>query len=181
MTTAPSFVLLDRDGVLNVDRPHSVRDRTEFELIDGAAMAVQTINEKGYRVAVVTNQACVGRGDLAPDELNAIHRIMRRQIREAGGHVEDIYVCPHVDTDECECRKPNPGLLRQAQKDYGFELENTFFVGDDVRDMQAAQNAGARPAVVRTGKGDRWDPPPEVPVFDDLSDFAAQLDRVSAD
>lgn len=181
MTPPSPFVLLDRDGVLNVDRSHSVRDRSEFELISGATEAVRLINDKGYRVVVVTNQACVGRGDLATDELDAIHRILRREIREAGGQVEDIYVCPHVDADECECRKPNPGLLHQAQQDHGFELADTFFIGDDDRDMRAAQNAGARPAVVRTGKGDRWNPPADVPVFDDLADFAAQLDRASVE
>jgi len=169
------FILLDRDGVLNVDRAHSVRDRSEFELIDGAARAVKTMNEKGYRAVVVTNQACVGRGDLAPDELKAIHRILRQKVRDFGGHIDDIYVCPHVDADQCSCRKPSPGLLREAQQDYGFHLSSTFFVGDDDRDMQAALNAGARPAVVRTGKGDRWDPPAHVPVFDDLKHLADQL------
>jgi D-glycero-D-manno-heptose 1,7-bisphosphate phosphatase len=173
--SSSSFVLLDRDGVLNVDRSHSVRDRSEFELIDGAAEAVETMNEKGYRVVVVTNQACVGRGDLDPDELEVIHLMLRQEVREAGGDIEDIYVCPHVDADQCSCRKPNPGLLEEAQRDYGFDLASTFFVGDDERDMQAAHNAEARPAVVRTGKGSRWEPPEHVPVFDDLTHFAERL------
>ncbi len=175
ISSSPSFVLLDRDGVLNVDRSHSVRDRSEFELIDGAPQAVRTINDKGYHVIVVTNQACVGRGELATDELEVIHRILLQNVREAGGEIEDIYVCPHVDADECECRKPNPGLLYRAQEDYGFNLEKTFFVGDDDRDMQAAQNAGARPAIVRTGKGSRWQPPESVPTFEDIADFARTL------
>lgn len=174
MQPAP-FVLLDRDGVLNVDRSHSVRDRSEFELVDGAAEAVSTINDKGYRVIVVTNQACVGRGDLDPEELDAIHQILRRKVRDAGGHIDDVYVCPHVDADECRCRKPRPGLLEDAREDYEFDLSETFFVGDDDRDMQAAQDAGARPAVVRTGKGSRWEPPEDVPVFEDLTDFANSL------
>lgn len=173
--SSSSFVLLDRDGVLNVDRPHSVRNRSEFELIDGAADAVQTLNQKGYRVVVVTNQACVGRGELDPEELEAIHRILRREVREAGGELEDIYICPHVDADQCSCRKPQSGLLEKARRDYEFDLSSTFFVGDDIRDMQAAQNAGARPAVVRTGKGSRWEPPEHVPVFDDLTHFAQSL------
>ncbi|MCS4034091.1 D-glycero-D-manno-heptose 1,7-bisphosphate phosphatase [Salinibacter ruber] len=173
------FVLLDRDGVLNVDRSHSVRDRSEFKLIDGAPEAVNTINAKGYRVIVVTNQACVGRGDIDPEELDMIHHILQRKIHSAGGEIDDVYVCPHVDADECACRKPRPGLLLQAQRDYGFDLDRTFFVGDDDRDMRAAQNAGASPAVVRTGKGSRWHPPESVPVFDDLADFAERLDPVS--
>ena len=181
MTSSPSFVLLDRDGVLNVDRAHSVRERSEFELIEGAVEAVKTINDKGYRVLVLTNQACVGRGDLDPDELDVIHRILHQSVRDVGGEIEDIYVCPHVDADECSCRKPSPGLLHQAQQDYGFDFSETFFVGDDGRDMQAARNARAQPAVVRTGKGSEWDPPQTVPVFDSLLDFARWLTPVTSD
>ena len=182
MTESSShFVLLDRDGVLNVDRPHSVRDRSEFELIDGAAEGVRRMNEKGYQVIVVTNQACVGRGDLAPDELNAIHEILHQKVSDAGGEIAGIYVCPHVDADECRCRKPSPGLLKQAYQDHGFDLSETFFVGDDERDMKAAKRAGARPAVVRTGKGTQWEPPAQVPVFEDVMGFAKHLVSVSQD
>ncbi len=175
------FVLLDRDGVLNVDRAHSVRDQTEFEMIDGAAEGVSMINEKGYHVIVVTNQACVGRGDLTPDELDAIHEILQHKVSDAGGEILNIYVCPHVDADECRCRKPSPGLLEKARRDYDFVLSETFFVGDDDRDMKAAQQAGARPVVVRTGKGSQWEPPSNVPVFKDVVDFAKHLDPVSQD
>lgn len=177
--TFSTFVLLDRDGVINVDRSHSVRDRSEFALIDGVPHAIQTINAKGYGVIVITNQACVGRGDLASDELDVIHDIMKREVEAGGGTIKDLYVCPHVDADHCPCRKPKPGLLEKAQNDYGFRMHDTFFVGDDIRDMQAARAAGARPAVVRTGKGDTWTPPEEVPVFDNLTDFARSLPPAS--
>jgi len=177
--SSPSFVLLDRDGVLNVDRSHSVRDRSEFELIDGVPQAIETINEKGYRVIVITNQACVGRGDLDSDELDAIHDILKREVESEGGMIDDVYVCPHVDADECSCRKPQPGLLEEAQQDYGFRMQDTFLVGDDARDMQAARVAGARPVVVRTGKGSAWTPPEDVPVLDDLMAFAQFLKPAS--
>lgn len=177
--TYSSFVLLDRDGVLNVDRSHSVRHRSEFELIDGVPQAIETINAKGYSVIVITNQACVGRGDLDADELEVIHEIMQREVEAADGKIDDIYVCPHVDADNCSCRKPKPGLLEDAQHDHGFRMQDTFFVGDDIRDMQAARGADAQPAVVRTGKGMSWTPPEGVPVFDDLTDFAESLSPAS--
>lgn len=175
------FIFLDRDGVLNRDRSHSVRHRSEFELIDRVPAAIHRLNEKGYRLIVITNQACIGRGDLDIAELKAIHDQMKMAIEAGGGGVTDIYVCPHTDADGCTCRKPEPGLLIQASKDYGIDLRTTWFIGDDERDMQAAAAAGCRPGIVRTGKGSQWTPPDEVAVFDDLYDFASCIHSVVHD
>jgi D-glycero-D-manno-heptose 1,7-bisphosphate phosphatase len=173
------FVFLDRDGVINQDRASSVCHRSEFKLIDGVPDAVRCLNEKGYGVIVITNQACVGRGELDPDELKVIHSQMIASIRAGGGNIVDIYVCPHVDAADCMCRKPRPGLLEQAGEEHDIGLTSTWFVGDDERDMEAALAAGCRPAVVRTGKGSRWTPPEEVPVFQDLPDFARSIPHAS--
>ena len=169
------FIFLDRDGVINVDRASSVCHRSELELIDGVPNAIQMLNDKGYQVIVITNQACVGRGDLDPAELEKIHAKMARGINQSGGSIEDIYVCSHTDEDDCTCRKPKPGLLIQAENDYRIELDDTWFIGDDKRDMQAAIAAGCKPGVVRTGKGALWTPPNEVPVFEDLHYFASHV------
>jgi len=170
------FVLLDRDGVINKNRPGSVCSVDDFELLAGAADAIAALNRKGYRGLVITNQACVGRGDLSSTELDAIHRLMLEQVAEAGGEIEAIYVCPHRDEDECDCRKPKPGLIMQAHADYGFDLAATWMIGDSPRDAEAALAAGCRAALVRSGTRLRTTPRTGVTVFDNLSAFVRQLE-----
>lgn len=174
--SAHRYVLLDRDGVLNVDRPGSVRSLAELEMIPGAAVAVAEINRKGFGVLVVTNQACVARGELSIEELGSIHAEIERQVAESGGRIDGWYVCTHGDGDRCDCRKPAPGLIFRAQRDHGFASTDTWMIGDAMRDIQAAEAAGCRPGLVLTGKGRTF--PCQLPseaVFEDLSDFARSL------
>ena len=175
---ADRFVLLDRDGVINEDRPGSVRSESDFVFLPHAPEAIAELNHKGYRVLVVTNQACVGRGELTLDELERIHKSMLGDVRAAGGEIERIYVCPHTDEEECDCRKPRPGLLTRAQRDFGFEPSQTWMIGDAGRDVAAAIAAGVRPALVRAGKDPAYRAPNDVPVFDDLMDFARQISAI---
>lgn len=170
-----SYVLLDRDGVINVDRPGSVLHRREFELLPRVGEAIAQMNRKGYRVLVLTNQACIGRGELSWEELSQIHSLMQRLIVDAGGSVDAIYVCPHVDGDNCDCRKPRPGLVRQAQLQHDFRPVDTWMVGDAQSDIEAAITAGCRPALVRTGKGAAVRHVRDVAIFDDLAHFARNL------
>jgi D-glycero-D-manno-heptose 1,7-bisphosphate phosphatase len=169
------FVLLDRDGVINEDRPGSVRSECDFVPLTHAPEAIAKLNRNGYRVLVVTNQACVGRGQLTFDELERIHDSMLRVVRAAGGDIERIYVCPHTDEDECDCRKPRPGLLTRARQDFGFDPSQTWLIGDANRDVAAAISAGFRPALVRSGKNLANGTPDGVPVFDDLMHFARDI------
>jgi D-glycero-D-manno-heptose 1,7-bisphosphate phosphatase len=170
------FVLLDRDGVINRDVPGSVCSIDDFELLPGAGEAVAELNRKGYGAIVITNQACVGRGDLASAELDGIHRLMLEQITEAGGIIDNIYVCPHIDEDDCNCRKPRPGLIEQAHAEYGFDRAATWMVGDSDRDVEAALTAGCRAALVRSGKPVQAALQTGVTVFDNLSDFVRDLE-----
>lgn len=169
------FVLLDRDGVINEDRSDSVLSRDDFVLLPRAVEAIALANRKGYGVLIITNQACVGRGDLSFDELEAIHRLMREAVGKAGGRIDEVYVCPHTEAERCDCRKPRPGLVYRARADYGFELDGTWMVGDAQRDLDAALAAGCRPALVRTGKGSRVAPSRNLAVFRDLMHFAERL------
>ncbi len=176
MSIAPRFVLLDRDGVLNQDRPESVRKREDMQLIPKVAQATARLRAAGYQLIVITNQACIGRGDTTPEELFAIHERMIELLAKEGGGVDDIFICPHLDADDCDCRKPEPGLLKEAARIHGFDLQKTWFVGDAGRDVEAAWNAGAMPALVKTGKGLKEAREyPEVPLFDDLDHFARHL------
>ena len=146
------YVVLDRDGVINVERPGSVLSREAFELLPGAAEAIAELNRKGYSVLVITNQGCVGRGELELDELEAIHAQMLDEVTQAGGHIDDTYVCPHIDEDGCDCRKPKPGLINRARGDYDFDSAVTWFIGDTVRDVGAVSNAGCRFGLVTSGQ-----------------------------
>lgn len=170
------YVLLDRDGVINEDRPGSLLSLADLALLPEAPRAIALLNEKGYGVLVITNQACISRGELTLPVLDSIHGAMLERIANQGGRIENIYVCPHSDENRCLCRKPRPGLIKQAQRDYGFIPERTWLVGDDRRDIAAARAAHCRPALVRTGKGGLLDPPAGVPVYRDLLDFAERIE-----
>ena len=143
-------VILDRDGVLNRRPPRAeyVRAWADFEWLPGAKEALQLLKENGYRVAVVSNQAGVGRGVMSESDLADIHRRMLQEVKQAGGDIESIYYCPHDWDAGCQCRKPKPGLLFRAQKELHLDLTQTLFIGDDERDRQAAEAAQCRFAMV---------------------------------
>ena len=171
------FVLLDRDGVINRDLPQSVRSVNDFELLPGVAEAIERMTSAGYQIIVITNQACVGRGDLSAGVLEQIHDRLLDEVSASGGVILDIFVCPHTDADECNCRKPKPGLVLQAADRYSIDLAETWFVGDAPRDVEAAFAAGCRPALVRSGKPLDANIPAGIPMFDDLGRFALALVR----
>jgi len=137
-------VLLDRDGVINRKPPRAtyVRSRAEFKWLPGVKEALRHFAEAGFQVIVISNQAGVGRGAMTEDALLDLHVWMRGEIEHAGGRLDGIYCCPHDWDTGCECRKPKPGLLFQAQRDFHLDLTRTPFIGDDDRDAAAAAEAG---------------------------------------
>jgi len=137
-------VILDRDGVLNARPPKAqyVRSWADWQWISGALDALRLLNEAGVRVIVISNQAGIARGAMTQVDVEAIHDRMRQEAQEAGGRIEAVYYCPHGWDEGCACRKPKPGLLFQAQRDWGLDLSRTPFFGDDERDGQAAEAAG---------------------------------------
>lgn len=147
-------VILDRDGVLNRRPPQAqyVRTWDEFHWLPGAKEALRLLKEAGYRVIVVSNQAGIARGALTDALLTDIHASMKKDAAEAGGCIEAIYYCPHGWDEGCDCRKPKPGMLFQAQREYNLDLSRTVFIGDDERDAQAADAAGCSSVLVSEGK-----------------------------
>jgi histidinol-phosphate phosphatase family protein len=137
-------VILDRDGVLNKKPPRAqyVRTWNEFEWLGGAKEALRLLREASYRVVVVSNQAGIGRGVMTETDVLQIHNQMRAEAQEAGGRIDEIYYCPHDWNDGCDCRKPSPGMLFQAQRELNLDLSRTPFLGDDERDAEAAERAG---------------------------------------
>ena len=129
-------IILDRDGVLNVKAPSAeyILSWSEFQWIPGALDALNMLTQNGYKIIVVTNQPGIARGHMTMSDLDDIHSQMISQVKAHGSNIDHIYYCPHGWNDGCVCRKPQPGMLFQAQKDYHLNLSSTLFIGDDDRD-----------------------------------------------
>jgi D-glycero-D-manno-heptose 1,7-bisphosphate phosphatase len=147
------LVMLDRDGVLNEDRADYVKTPAELVMIPGAAEAVARLNGAGAKVAVVTNQACVGKGIIDLDMLDRIHQTLRANLARAGARVDEIFFCPDPPWAATENRKPGPGMLRQAMGRFKTTAAEAVMIGDTLRDLEAAATAGCRRILVRSGKG----------------------------
>ncbi len=137
-------IFLDRDGVLNkkMARAQYVCSWDEWEWMPGAKEALRLLKEAGYKVFVITNQPGIARGSMSEFALNKIHGKMKKEVAEGGGRIDAIYYCPHGWDDGCDCRKPKPGMLFMAQKDFHLDLTKTIFIGDDERDEMAGRAAG---------------------------------------
>lgn len=137
-------VILDRDGVLNKKAPegHYVYSWKDFEWLPDSKEAVALLKKAGFLICLVSNQAGIGRGLMREADLRAIHENMQKELGAEDAFIDKIYYCPHHWEDNCECRKPKPGMLFQAQRDFHLDLSKTCFVGDDPRDGQAALAAG---------------------------------------
>ena len=138
------ILLIDRDGVINHKAPKGeyITHWEGFDWIPETREAMKQLARKGFKFIVISNQAGVARGMIAPNELERIHDNMKDELRTVGVEILDIYFCPHHWDKGCFCRKPNPGMLFQASKDYLFRIDKTLFIGDDPRDCQTARRAG---------------------------------------
>jgi D-glycero-D-manno-heptose 1,7-bisphosphate phosphatase len=147
-------VFLDRDGVINENLDGAyVETWQAFRFLPGALEAVAKLRAAGWTVVVVTNQAGVGKGVMTEDGLGEIHRLMVAEIEASGGGVAAVMYCPHRVEEGCECRKPQPGMLRRAATELGLDLAQSVLVGDNVSDVEAARAAGCRAILVLTGRG----------------------------
>ncbi len=171
-------VFLDRDGVINKDRPDYVKSWEEFEFLPGVLEAFRVLAASPHRIVVVSNQSSIGRGLVSRETVDGIHARMTEAIRRSGGRIDAIYYCPHRPDEDCPCRKPRPGLILKAARELDIDIAGSWLVGDDLRDLETAVAAGVRPVLVRTGHG--RDVPETalarlscpVDVFDDLLEFA---------
>lgn len=169
------LVILDRDGVINYDSDDYIKLPQEWKPIPGSLEAIARLNQAHYRVVVLTNQSGVSRGLFTLDVLNEIHNRMHQQLAEVGGNIEAVFFCPHSEKENCNCRKPRPGMFYGIANRLGVSLVNVPAVGDSLRDLQAAISVGAQPILVLTGKGRRTLKELEgfgdVPVYPDLTSF----------
>jgi D-glycero-D-manno-heptose 1,7-bisphosphate phosphatase len=172
------YILLDRDGVINHDSDVFIKSPDEWQAIEGSLEAIALLNAHGYQVIVVTNQSGVARGLFDEAMLAKIHAKMRRLVSEKGGHIAAIYFCPHGANGDCGCRKPKAGLLKAFAADFHVDLTTVAVIGDSLRDLQAAEAVGAKPILVKTGKGRQTllnNPQLDIPVFENLYDAAQYL------
>ena len=173
------LIILDRDGVINHDSDQYIKSPEEWKPIAGSLEAIARLTQWGYCVVVATNQSGVGRGFFDMDTLNAIHDKMTKAVSQAGGRIDAVFYCTHTNADECDCRKPKPGMLADIGARYNVPLAAVPVIGDSLRDLQAAVAAGAQPMLVLTGKGNKTagdpDLPPGTPLFADLAAAVAHL------
>ena len=181
MSSRSGMVILDRDGVINEDSDDFIKSPEEWIPIEGSLEAIRQLKKAGYLVAVASNQSGLARGLFDQQTLDAIHAKMEGLLAQRGVALDGIFYCPHGPEDNCLCRKPKPGLLLQISDHFDIDLKQSWFVGDSIRDVQAARLAGARPVLLRTGKGRqtlaKYGPFNDIPVYDDLAGFARELLR----
>lgn len=167
------LIILDRDGVINQDSDDYIKSVDEFIPLPGSLEAIAQLNQAGYRVAVATNQSGIARGLYDVATLNAMHDKLRRLLASLGGEIEMIAFCPHGPDEQCDCRKPKPGMYLEIAKRVDNSLKSVPVVGDSLRDLQAAQAVGATPILVRTGKGERTIAKGEgldgIPIYENLA------------
>jgi len=156
-------VFLDRDGVLNVERSYICKPE-EIEMYQFTPEAVRKINDSEYLAILVTNQSAIARKLCTIDDVESVHNALKNELGRHLAHLDAIYFCPHFyDRDsseiipeyniDCDCRKPKPGLLIRAAKDFGIDLKASYMIGDSERDILAGRRAGCKTIGVRTGYG----------------------------
>ncbi|MFM9889730.1 MAG: D-glycero-alpha-D-manno-heptose-1,7-bisphosphate 7-phosphatase [Rickettsiales bacterium] len=177
------LILLDRDGVINLDDPVGVIRRDQFELIPGSVAAIARLTQAGFKVAVCTNQSAIGKGWLSEELLGEIHAGLCAEVEKAGGKIDAIYYAPdHPDVPSLR-RKPAPGMLLEALAEFSAVAAETYFVGDMLRDMEAALAAGCKRLLVRTGKGAKLEAagiPTHVQPVEVVADLSAAVEYILA-
>jgi D-glycero-D-manno-heptose 1,7-bisphosphate phosphatase len=174
------LIILDRDGVINKDSDAYIKSPEEWVALENSLEAIAKLSRAGYHVYVATNQSGLARGLFDIETLNAIHRKMIDAVQAQGGSIEAVLFCPHGPDDNCQCRKPKPGLYEAVSTRTQQSLEGIPIVGDSIRDIEAAISVKAVPFLVRTGKGEQsirqlMSRYPEVKIYDDLYSVSTYL------
>jgi len=168
------LVILDRDGVINVDSDQFIKTPEEWKAIPGSLDAIARLNHAGYRVVVASNQSGIGRGLFDMAALNAINEKMYKALAQVGGRIDALFYCPHPAEGNCTCRKPKPGMFEDIARRFNISLAGVASIGDSLRDVQAASAAGAQPVLVLTGKGVKTEAagglPERTKVYQDLAE-----------
>ena len=172
------LVILDRDGVINHDSDDYIKSAEEWVPIEGSIEAIAKLSRLGFTIVVATNQSGLARGLFDLDDLEAMHFKLTDRVETRGGNIAAIFYCPHGPDDGCTCRKPKTGLVDAIEVEFDICAEGAPFIGDSLKDLQAAVAKGCLPILVRSGKGeatlaklanDNIEGLEDVPVFADLA------------
>lgn len=144
-------VFLDRDGTINIDKDF-VYKKEDLEFIPNALKGLKKIQEKGYKLIIITNQSGIGRGYYKIEDYKNLMKIFYKELEKKNVKIEKDYFCPHKPEEKCKCRKPNIELIERAIKEYKIHREKSFFIGDKTADVLAGKNAGLKTILVLTGK-----------------------------
>ncbi|MEX2469585.1 MAG: D-glycero-beta-D-manno-heptose 1,7-bisphosphate 7-phosphatase [Pseudohongiellaceae bacterium] len=181
MADPQKLVVLDRDGVINEDSPDYIKSEAEWRPVPGSLEAIARLHQAGFTLVVATNQSGLARGLFDDIALARIHQTLMAEVEAGGGRLAGIFYCPHAPDAGCACRKPGTGLLQTIEDELAVSLAGCPFVGDSLKDLQAATTWGMRPILVRSGKGRQTEAIlashgfADVPVFDDLLATTEQL------
>ena len=154
ITSKPS-VFLDRDGVVNENKPQGVTSLGHFNFIPGSLSALAKLKSKGLQTFVVTNQPYVSKGEMTAEELDRINNYMLKEVSNTGGFITKVYTCSHSEDAECRCRKPNTALFEKSFREFEIDPKDSWIVGDQLSDIQAGKSLGMYTILVRTGEGQR--------------------------
>jgi D-glycero-D-manno-heptose 1,7-bisphosphate phosphatase len=173
------LVILDRDGVINVDSEKYIKSPAEWQPIPGSIEAIARLHQGGFRIVVATNQSGIGRGLFDMATFNAMNDKMMELVFRQGGRIDALFFCPHTDAENCRCRKPKTGMFEEIAERYHMELKGVPCVGDALRDLKAAEAVGGQPILVLTGKGEKTRAegtmPRKTQVFADLAEVSRHL------
>lgn len=148
-----TLILLDRDGVINFDSKNYIRAPSDWQPIPGSIEAMARLVHAGCKLAICSNQSGIARGFFTHETLSQIHSKMHDLLKSHNVKLDAVYYCPHHPDSQCKCRKPNTGMLYQALSDLSSSPSQTWFIGDSLKDMQAALTINCHPILVRTGNG----------------------------
>ena len=148
-----TLLILDRDGVINQDSDDYIRTVQDWVPIPGSIKAIANLSRAGFHIAIATNQSGLSRGYFTLDTLEDIHAKLCRMVEEEGGSIAGIFYCPHLPDEGCNCRKPATGLIQAIEAELGESATGAYFIGDSLKDLQAALAHNCVPVLVKTGKG----------------------------
>ena len=170
MSGTHKCVFLDRDGTLARDVPYCSKPE-DFELLPTVAEGIRLLNQHGFKTVIVTNQSGIARGYFTEEMLHRIHQKLRDDLAKIGAFIDAIYYCPHHPDDQCQCRKPNAGLLYRAASELQIDLASSYIIGDKLLDVAAAEKAGCRVVLVPSSE-------PETGLFKNAQALAAGIDHI---
>ena len=151
----PKYIVLDRDGVINVDLFDYVLDTKDFKFEEGSLDALIELGKNNYEIIVATNQKCINLGLISSEGIKVVNDYWVNIVSKEGVNIKSVEVCPHRDEENCDCRKPKTGLLKNAEKKHGISLKDCYFIGDKLSDIECALAHGCKPILVETGYGSR--------------------------